>query len=97
MVEDARKQDANDALYSIEAIMDYAPETLLPRIKARVLAINSADDGVNPAELGVTEREISKITGARFVLLPIGPNTVGHLTYERAALWKAELVRALAD
>jgi homoserine O-acetyltransferase len=97
MVDDARKLDANDALYATEAIMDYAPEKLLPRIRARLLAINSADDGVNPPELGVTERAIATIPGGRFVLIPIGPATRGHLTYEQAAVWKAELVRALAD
>jgi len=97
MVDDARKQDANDVLYATEAVMDYAPEPLLPRIRARILAINSADDGVNPPELGVTAREVAKIPGARFVLIPIGPATRGHLTYEQAAVWKAELVRALAD
>jgi homoserine O-acetyltransferase len=97
LIEDARKQDANDVLYATEAVMDYAPEPLLPRIRARLLAINSADDGVNPPELGVTAREVAKIPGARFVLIPIGPATRGHLTYEQAAVWKAELVRALTD
>ncbi len=97
MVEDNRRQDTNDALYAIEAIMDYAPEPQLPRIKARVLAINSADDGVNPYELGITEKAVAQIPNARYVLLPISPATHGHLTYEYAAAWKAELVKALAD
>jgi homoserine O-acetyltransferase len=97
LVEDARKQDANDVLYATEAVMDYAPEPLLPRIRARVLAINSADDGVNPPELGVTAGAVAQIPGARFVLIPISSATRGHLTYEQAAVWKAELVRGLAD
>ena len=95
MVADARRLDANDALYSTEAVMDYAPEPLLPRIRARVLAINSADDQVNPAELGVMEPAIAAIPGARYLLVPGSAATRGHYTYEQAALWKAALVEAM--
>jgi homoserine O-acetyltransferase len=96
MVDDARRQDANDALYATEAVIDYAPESLLPNIRARLVAINSADDQVNPPELGVMEPAIKAIPGARYVLIPASPATRGHYTYEQAALWKQDLVAALA-
>jgi homoserine O-acetyltransferase len=96
MVDDARRQDANNALYATEAVMDYAPEPLLPKIRAHLVAINSADDQVNPPELGVMQPAIAKIPGARYVLIPASPTTRGHYTYEQAALWKHELTEALA-
>jgi homoserine O-acetyltransferase len=88
MVEQARRADARDALFATEAVMDYAPEELLPRIKAPVMAINSADDMVNPPELHTMEAGIARIpSGARYVLLPADITTRGHYTYEQAAKW----------
>src|SRR5712672_1741203 len=92
MVAGARKLDANNQLYAIEAVMDYDPSPDLEKIKARLLAINFADDEVNPPELGVVEREIKRIPGARFVLVPASDSTHGHYTYNLAALWKQHLV-----
>ena len=92
MVEGAKKLDANNQLYAIEAVMDYDPSPDLEKIKARLLAINFADDEVNPPELGVVEREIKRIAGARFVLVPASDSTHGHYTYNLAALWKQHLV-----
>lgn len=97
MVENARRVDARDSVYATEAVMDYAPEPLLPAIKARVLAINSADDDVNPAVLHTTEPVVAKIPGARFVLLPTDLTTRGHYTYEQAAKWAPYLVELLAS
>ncbi len=97
MLAEARRADANDALYSTEAVMDYAPEDLLAKIHARVLAINSADDNVNPPELGVTEAAIAKIPGAAAFRIPASATTRGHYTYEQAALWKAQLAPLLAS
>jgi homoserine O-acetyltransferase len=92
MVEGARKLDANNQLYAIEAVMDYDPSKDLEKIKARLLAINFADDEVNPPELGVVERGIKRIAGARFVLVPASDQTHGHYTYNLAALWKQHLI-----
>jgi homoserine O-acetyltransferase len=92
MVERARKQDANNTLYAIEAVMDYDPSKELEKIKAKLLAINFADDEVNPPELGVVEREIKRIPGARFVLVPASDQTRGHYTYNLASFWKQHLV-----
>jgi homoserine O-acetyltransferase len=91
MVEQASKLDANNQLYAIEAVMDYDPSKNLEKIKAKLLAINFADDEVNPPELGVMEREIKRIAGARFVLIPASEKTHGHYTYNLAALWKQHL------
>lgn len=91
MVERARKLDANNQLYATEAVMDYDPSGLIEKIKAPLLAINSADDEVNPPELGVVEPAIKRIPGARFVLIPASENTNGHYTYFQAALWKQHL------
>jgi homoserine O-acetyltransferase len=91
MVAGARKLDANNQLYAIEAVMDYDPSPDLEKIKARLLAINFADDEVNPPELGVVEPAIKRIPGARFVLVPASEQTHGHYTYNLAALWKQHL------
>ena len=91
LVEEARKNDANNQLFAIEAVMDYDPSSDLDRIRARLLAINFADDALNPPELEVMEPAIRRIPRANHVVIPAGPDTHGHYTYFRAALWKAHL------
>lgn len=91
MVAQASKVDANDRLYATEAAIDYNPSKDLDQIKAKLLAINSADDQINPPELHVVEPAIRRIPGARFVLLPASDKTNGHFTYFLAALWKQHL------
>jgi homoserine O-acetyltransferase len=97
MVENARNADPRDALYATEAVMDYAPEPLLPKIRAKLLAINSADDNVNPPELENIAPAVASIPGAKFVLLPADDTTRGHYTYEQAAKWSKHLAELLAD
>src|SRR5262245_55166673 len=97
MVEGAAKGDANNQLYAIEAVMDYDPAKDIERIKARVLAINFADDEINPPELGVVEPIINRIPGARFVLVPASDKTRGHYTYMQASFWKAHLAAFMKD
>jgi homoserine O-acetyltransferase len=87
-VEGASKGDANNQLYAIEAVLDYNPAPDLGKIRAKLLAINFADDEVNPPDLGVMEPAIRQIPGARAVLVPAGPETHGHFTHLRAAVWK---------
>ena len=84
-----RTTDANDMLYAFDASRDYDPEPGLHRITAPVLAINSADDLVNPPELGLMERLMPRVKSGRYVLLPITPQTRGHGTHTVAAVWKA--------
>ena len=83
-----RTMDANNMLYAFDASRDYNPEPLLSRIKAPLLAINSADDFVNPPELGILERLITHVPKGRFLLIPIGPDTRGHGTHTVAKVWK---------
>jgi homoserine O-acetyltransferase len=83
--------DANDMLYQFDASRDYDPAPLLGRVTAPVLHINSADDLINPPELGLAERLIGQVRTARFVMIPIGPTTRGHGTHTAAAVWKPEV------
>jgi homoserine O-acetyltransferase len=96
-VERAKKGDANDRLYQLESSMDYDPSGALDRIKARLFAINFADDALNPPELGVLEPAIAKVPGARCVTLPAGPLTQGHYSTMHAALWQSNLAGFLAE
>lgn len=89
------KMDANDTLYAFDASRDYDPSPQLDQIKAHVMFVNSADDQINPPELGIAEREIKKVKNGRFVLLPITDQTRGHGTHTLAAVWKQYLAELL--
>jgi homoserine O-acetyltransferase/O-succinyltransferase len=80
--------DANDLLYQVAASRDYDPSGALERITVPVLAINSADDFINPPELGLMERLIPRVKAARYVLIPTSERTRGHGTHTAAAAWK---------
>lgn len=79
--------DANDMMYAFESSRFYNPAPHLSKIKAPVIAVNSADDQVNPPELGLMEKEIKKIEDAKFVLLPITEETSGHGTHTNPEIW----------
>jgi len=83
--------DANDVLYAVEASHDYDPGSGLEKIRAPLLAINSADDLINPPELGILEREIKRVPQGRAIVIPLSENTRGHGSHTIAALWKNEL------
>ncbi|HSU86078.1 MAG TPA: alpha/beta fold hydrolase [Chthoniobacterales bacterium] len=87
--------DANDVLYAVEASHDYDPGPDLEKIQAPLLAINSADDLINPPELGILEREIKRVPKGRAVVLPLSDKTRGHGSHTVAALWKDQLVELL--
>ena len=87
--------DANDMLYAFTASEDYNPAPHLSRIKAPLLAINSADDQVNPPELGIMEATMRKTPHGRYALLPIDERTRGHGTHTLASLWKHHLAAFL--
>jgi homoserine O-acetyltransferase/O-succinyltransferase len=80
--------DANDLLYQVAASRDYDPSAALDRVTVPVLAINSADDFINPPELGIMERLIARVKRGRYVLIPISDKTRGHGTHTAAAVWK---------
>ena len=87
--------DANDILYALEASRDYDPGPGLERIKAPLLAVNSADDIINPPELQILEREIKRVPSGRAVVLPLSERTTGHGTHTQAAVWKQHLEELL--
>jgi len=83
-------------LYQIEASRDYNPGPDLEKIRAPLLAVNSADDLINPPELGILEREIKRVPKGRAVVLPMSPETRGHGTHTVAVVWKQYLGELLA-
>lgn len=89
--------DATDLLYQLEASRDYDPGPELGKIRAPLLAVNSADDLINPPELGVLERDIKRVRNGRAVVLPLSPDTRGHGSHTVAALWKSYLQRLLNE
>jgi homoserine O-acetyltransferase len=90
-----KTSDANDVLYAIEASHDYDPGPSLEKIQAPLLAINSADDLINPPELGILEREIKRVPHGRAIVIPLSDKTRGHGSHTVAALWKDELAKLL--
>lgn len=89
--------DANDMLYQFAASQDYNPRPELSKIKAPLLAINSADDQVNPPELGLMEAGIKQVEHGQYILLPISDETRGHGTHSLPILWQHHLAELLAD
>ncbi|GAA4048647.1 alpha/beta fold hydrolase [Hymenobacter glaciei] len=88
--------DANDMIYQFDASRDYNPAPHLAAIKAPLFAINSADDQVNPPELGILETEIKKVNKGRYILLPITDLTTGHGTHSNPAIWGQYLQELLS-
>jgi homoserine O-acetyltransferase/O-succinyltransferase len=91
-----KTSDANDVLYALEASSDYNPGPGLEKIRVPLLAINFADDLINPPELGLLEREIKRVPHGRALIIPFSDKTRGHGSHTIAALWKNEL-RQLLD
>jgi homoserine O-acetyltransferase len=87
--------DANDVLYQVEASRDYDPGPDLEKIRAPLLAVNSADDLINPPELGILEHEIKRVPKGHAVIVPVSPETRGHGTHTIAAVWKRYLEELL--
>ncbi|MEY2497682.1 MAG: homoserine O-acetyltransferase/O-succinyltransferase [Verrucomicrobiota bacterium] len=86
-----KTSDANDVLYALEASRDYDPGPGLEKIRAPFLAINSADDLINPPELGILEREIKRVAKGRAIVIPLSDKTRGHGSHTIATLWKSDL------
>jgi homoserine O-acetyltransferase len=84
-----------DMLYQFDSSRTYNPAPDLEKIKAPLFAINSADDEVNPPELGILEREIKRVKRGRYILLPTSDQTRGHGTHSVAKLWKQFLAELL--
>jgi homoserine O-acetyltransferase len=83
--------DANDLLYQLDSSFDYDPGPGLEKIRAPLYAVNSADDLVNPPELGILEREIKRVPKGRAVVIPFSEQTRGHGSHTLAVLWQQYL------
>src|SRR6187551_3095492 len=90
-----RTGDANDQLYALESSFDYDPGPGLEKITAPLFAVNSADDLVNPPEIGLLEKEIARVKKGRAIMIPLSDRTAGHGTHTLAAVWKEYLVELL--
>jgi homoserine O-acetyltransferase len=97
--EDAEKRadslDANDLLYQVNASRNYDPSPQLEKIIAPVMWINSADDFINPPELGIAEKESKRLKNGTFILLPISEQTHGHGTHTWAVAWQSYMKQLL--
>ena len=89
--------DANNFIYYVNASRNYDPSPHLDRIKVPVMWINSADDFINPPELGIAEKMVHQMPNAQFVLIPISDKTRGHGTHTMAAIWQNYLVQLLNE
>jgi homoserine O-acetyltransferase len=95
MHRDLATLDANDLLYQVEASRHYDPSGRLATVRAPVTWVNSADDFINPPELGIAERQALEVRNLRFVLIPASATTRGHGSHTWAALWKDDLLDLL--
>jgi homoserine O-acetyltransferase len=89
--------DANDVLYAVECSRDYDPGPGLEKIRAPLLALNFADDLINPPELRILEREIKRVNKGQAVVIPASKETVGHGTHTKAAVWKEHLEKFMKE
>jgi homoserine O-acetyltransferase len=87
--------DGNDLAYALDASWDYDPSADLGKIRVPLLAINSADDLINPPELGTLEAGVKKVPHGRSIVIPLSDETVGHGTHTKAILWKQYVVEVL--
>jgi homoserine O-acetyltransferase len=85
------RSDANDIIFQVDASRNYNPAANLEKITAPVLWINSADDFINPPELGIAQQMVKRLPHARFILVPISDATRGHGTHTQAIVWKDDL------
>ena len=92
-----KADDANDVLYAVEASHDYDPGPNLGKIRASLLAVNSADDLINPPELRVLEAEIKRVPHGRAIVIPMSDKTRGHGSHTVASLWKDQLLELLKE
>jgi len=87
--------DANDFIYQVDASRTYDPSKDLEKITAPMTWVNSADDFINPPELGLAEAAAKRLKTTRYVLIPASLQSRGHGTHTHAVLWKDELADLL--
>jgi len=91
------RTDANDMVYYLNASRNYNPAARLGKIQVPVLWINSADDFINPPELGIAEKMVKLMPRAKFILIPTSDATRGHGTHTVAAVWKDHLAEFMRE
>jgi len=84
-------------IFYLNASRNYNPEPKLEAIQAPLLWINSADDYINPPELGIAEKLVKRMRHGRFVLIPISDETRGHGTHTAAGIWENYLAELMRD
>jgi homoserine O-acetyltransferase len=84
-------------IFYVNASRNYDPSAKLGEIKVPVLWINSADDFINPPELGIAEKMVGEMPKAKFILLPITDQTRGHGTHTQAIVWKDYLAQFMQE
>lgn len=89
--------DANNLIYYVDASRNYDPSKNLAKITAPVMWINSADDFINPPELGLAEQQVKEMPHAQFHIIPISDRTRGHGTHTIASIWKQYLVELMVE
>jgi homoserine O-acetyltransferase len=89
--------EANNALYALNALRSYDPSSQLETISAAVMLVNSADDFINPPELGIAQREITRVKRGRFALIPASAQTHGHFTFAWPVFWQQHLRQLLME
>jgi homoserine O-acetyltransferase len=57
--------------------------------------VNSADDLINPPELGILEHEIKRVPRGAALIIPLSDATRGHGSHTIANLWKQNLAELL--
>jgi len=97
LVEQAKKNDANDVLYWFVSSWDYNPAPRLGEIGAQVLAVNFDDDLLNAADLGVMQRLMPLVPHGRYVEVPETQHSYGHQTQTHPEVWKPYLSELLGE
>ncbi len=92
-----QSEDANNILYMLEASEDYNPEPALEAIKAKVFAVNFADDQVNPDSRQILEKEMPRVENGQFVIIPASDETLGHSSFLLAQFWGPYVVKLLEE
>lgn len=89
--------DANDLLYAVSSSRNYDPSAKLGTITVPVMFVNSADDFINPPDLGLAQQEIKQVKKGQFILIPASDQTHGHGTHTWAAIWQQYLKQLLEE
>jgi homoserine O-acetyltransferase len=83
--------DANDLLYAFESSRDFNAEPGLSQIKAKVFALNFADDEFYRNSLQILQRDIEQVQRKQVIVRSVSAGSVGHLSMAHPNLWKDQV------